>query len=1569
MNGERVANFLPSSDHSIMRTSIFLFLALLLTGTVGHAGDWPTWRHDAARGGGTPDALPAQLHLLWSRDLPPQRSAWPTSQNRLQFDASYEPVVAGKRLFIGSGANDAITAFDTETGNELWRFYTDGPIRFAPAIHRDKLFAVSDDGHLYCLDAATGKLQWKVRGGPGDQRVLGNDRLVSLWPARGGPVVADGKVFFAASLWPFMGIFVHAVDAETGKVVWTNSEMGSKWTVHPHGAPSFGSVVPQGYLAISGDSLIVPGGRSLPAVFDVKTGALKHFAFEHKVGDFRVIAGPDAPFYFVAANRFDLLTGKKLGTTDAAVISGDTLVHAAGKDPVLAASSVRGTPKEVTKRDIFGKTTTTIEYESKSLWKINIDAKLPRQPMLMAGTRVYTGGEDVIASFESKDATNSPPANVPPTQPVWKGAIDGTPWSLIAADDKLFVMTENSRLYCFAGKAGTAVHHARPAHAAKEPATPSAQHERVAALLKHVDGPAAGYAVVMGIETGDLVEELLHQSTFHVIAIDPDAVKVDALRRRLDAAGVYGWRVGVHVGEPATFPLPPYLATLIVSERGELTDHRRAGDALASVLTALRPFGGVACLPLSLTAHHDWVEAKEKVKLGSVGVSRIGGDTLLRRIGAPAGTAPWTHQYGDAANTLVSNDNVVKTPLGLLWFGGPSNDRTLPRHGHGPTPQVAGGRAVTEGPNTLRAMDIYTGRLLWERTFRDIGKYYNTTKHFPGAGEIGSNYVTTPQRIYVVHNGTLVELDAATGQTVREMSSKISDEPGDPFGYLAVDEDVIVTTIRPVSLWASASNLGGVKIPTGFKPLIAQGERWHFLAGDDPVGASGPEEGKPGWTDAAFKTKGWKEAKAGEFGEGDDDDPEDYDLSSRSRERYERFYARKTFEGTGLDKSHGIALVIASDEPFIAYLNGVEIARSQIKAGRGPGATGIGFRESSSHEVYTLKDHAKVVRPGINVLAIEAQRPSIGSDAFGVDPFLIVKTEPDPKPVPKPDDKSALPASEKSKTPADAKAPLPDGRGSDKAAEPTKDKAPEKAPEKLKDSGPYSLSKAPSLLTGSAAATTVDEALQPVRYAALSKTLAIWDRATGKPLWTRRATIAFRHNAIVAGGGKLFCIDGISAYERFVLERRDIPMPAKPRLIALDARTGRELWASDVDIFGTFLSYSAEHDILIEGGSSNRDRPWYEADQGLIAYRGSTGQVLWREKATRYQGPVLIWRDRIITNGSTIVSFDLKTGKKLAFGFKRQYGCNTIIGSQNLLTFRSGAAGFFDLANDSGVGNIGGFRSSCTSNLIVADGVLSAPEYTRTCTCTYQNQTSLALIHMPQVEQWTYSEVKPGDGPIQQIGINLGAPGDRRGPSGALWMEFPGVGIKSGEPAIRLEGANDPVKAEATDKTPLPDGRGSDKTPDKAPAADRAAIAEPSRIPASPSAPVKVDVPTWRAVTRHASVIEAGELPWVAASQVQNLRALVVTLEKNAKEPRRYTLRLVFAELDDVKPGERVFDVIVQGKPVLSAFDVVREAGGPRRSLVKEIRGVAVTGDLRIELKQAGTLPAMLSGVEIVAEK
>ena len=75
-------------------------------------------------------------------------------------------VIGEGRVFFGSSVDGTVYALTLEGGQPRWSFDTEGPIRFAPALWRDSVLAASDDGFLYALRAADGKLLWKHRGGP-----------------------------------------------------------------------------------------------------------------------------------------------------------------------------------------------------------------------------------------------------------------------------------------------------------------------------------------------------------------------------------------------------------------------------------------------------------------------------------------------------------------------------------------------------------------------------------------------------------------------------------------------------------------------------------------------------------------------------------------------------------------------------------------------------------------------------------------------------------------------------------------------------------------------------------------------------------------------------------------------------------------------------------------------------------------------------------------------------------------------------------------------------------------------------------------------------------------------------------------------------------------------------------------------------------------------------------------------------------------------------------------------------------------------------------------------------------
>jgi outer membrane protein assembly factor BamB len=1446
-----------NSNRGINHGFLLIFIGFGLLPALVHGYDWPMWRYDAGRSAATPEELPAQMHLQWTRELAPPRPAWPKSQDRLQFDASYEPVVAGKTLFVGSMVTDRVTAYDTQTGIEKWRFYTDGPIRFAPVVYKDKLYVASDDGTLYCLKADNGLLIREILGGPARNKVIGNGRLIGMWPLRGGPVLYGDTIYFAASIWPFMGTFIYAIDAETGRIVWNNSGSGSTYLMQPHTSPAFAGVAPQGYLVATEDKLLVSGGRSVPAAYDRRTGEFLYYHLNKygKTGTCEVIASGD--YFFNRGAVHKLSDGIAVSNGSASVVEGD-VIFGERNDAVVAYKLEPGAKKAT------------------GLWQARVLGERGKIHV-KAGSRLYCSGRGEEGILLAVDA----PSNDAEPEVTWRTKVDGEIWSMLAADGRLFVTTLQGRIYCFAGEETEPKHYpldTRPLPAGRR------RWKNMARRILQATNENEGYCLLLGLGTGELLCELVDQSEHHIVALDPDAGKVAAMRRKLDDAGLYGARVAVHTGDITSMQLPPYMANLIVSEDLKATGFQKGDLFLKRLFHSLRPYGGTACFSIPERRHAGILRRSNKLELPGSRVTSSGRLIMLTRAGSLPDSADWTHQYADAANTVVSKDKSVKAPLGLLWFGGPPNDKVLPRHGHGPSPQVVGGRLFIEGRNMLRAVDVYTGRLLWDRDFVDLGKFYDNTSHQPGANEIGSNYVSVSDAIYLVYGDTIHMLDPVTGRTTKEFVMPDQDKP--QWGTVAVWDHLLLATASPVHV-PLKEEIEGLDLPDRMHPIIEKGADWQYMAGAHPGRA---------WTQPDFDAESWETSQAG-FGFGDNDDET---ILNDMRGHYRVVYIRKSFRVSDIQNVRELGLAINYDDAFIAYLNGKEVLRVGVRKGSGSRATSISSHEAEGYKYFRIDDHDSLLHEGVNVLAIEGHNDGVDSSDFTLDPYLIAQQN------------------------GESEAPM------------------------------KSIPSSWQEISG----VTIN-----ADYASGSRMLVAMDRHTGKVLWTREAEYSFRHNAVIVAAGKVFCIDGMSETKLAYLKRRGLNSEKSRTLYALDARTGELLWKTRDGVFGTWLAYSSEHDVLLEASSRSGDRATDEPDRGMTAYRASDGKVLWRTNEG-YKGPPILYHDWIITqtgggsasatdeakvfnlmSGKTVMGEHPMTGETIPWNWIRFKGCNTAIASENLLTFRSASAAFVDLTGGQGTASIGGFKSGCSSNLIIANGVMNAPDYTRTCVCSYQNQASLALIHMPEVAYWTFDYyLCPGEPKaVKQVGINLGAPGNRYTENGTLWLEFPSVGGPS--PDI-------PVRAE-------------------------------------------YDEPQWY---RHHNSRVDGKYSWIAASGVTGLREIRIRVflqpGKNSsrvdafdkhidkiptwteeqitgafKQPRPYTVRLYFAETQGAKEGQRRFNVSLQDRMVLENFDIVKQADGPNRLVVREFKGIDIRDDLKINFTPATTgHHPLLCGIEIIAE-
>ena len=180
-------------------------------GAPAGAEDWPGWR------GPRHDGTSAETVVPWAGDGP--RLLW-----KAAVGTGYSAVaVAGGSLFTMGNVDGRETVFclDAATGRERWRYGYPcelKPLRgdlggpgATPAADGDRVYAIGHEGHLACLEAATGKPAWTC-----DVR-----KDLGLEPSRYGfpssPVV-DGRLLLLN-----LGAGGIALEKASGRVAWRSA--------------------------------------------------------------------------------------------------------------------------------------------------------------------------------------------------------------------------------------------------------------------------------------------------------------------------------------------------------------------------------------------------------------------------------------------------------------------------------------------------------------------------------------------------------------------------------------------------------------------------------------------------------------------------------------------------------------------------------------------------------------------------------------------------------------------------------------------------------------------------------------------------------------------------------------------------------------------------------------------------------------------------------------------------------------------------------------------------------------------------------------------------------------------------------------------------------------------------------------------------------------------------------------------------------------------------------------------------------------------------------------------------
>jgi len=434
----------------------------------GRPDEWPCYRANSRRNTISAASIKVPLRLKWKLQIPGPLTP---------------PSAAMGMVFVGSG-NHSVYALDAKGGAVRWRYVTGGEVWVTPTYWRGRVYAGSMDGWLYCLRAKDGALIWRFRGAPHERKMIYFGRPRSLWPVAGGVIVEQGVAYFYAGLCSHDRVFVHALDATTGKVVWTNDQLGRAVDVtgaatglSPHG------VSPSGILAASKEMLYLPHGMFAPAALRKSDGTILWWgrrgnSVRRSSIEVQNIGGPQLSLgggllFFGGPNRVtgtsqrfvaaDAKTGRMWGADD------PRLATRAGRDPKTGKATMITSARWGTKPITFGDGVAPVvldggvftfgyrgafydltKYLQTQFGKpkgpvTKWPGRLPSGTLIVAGDKVIVAGGKNICALARANG-----------RPLWRGqtrtGADVRRNGLAAAGGQVFAVTKSGEIVCFAAE-------------------------------------------------------------------------------------------------------------------------------------------------------------------------------------------------------------------------------------------------------------------------------------------------------------------------------------------------------------------------------------------------------------------------------------------------------------------------------------------------------------------------------------------------------------------------------------------------------------------------------------------------------------------------------------------------------------------------------------------------------------------------------------------------------------------------------------------------------------------------------------------------------------------------------------------------------------------------------------------------------------------------------------------------------------------------------------------------------------------------------------------------------------
>src|SRR5580658_11225626 len=196
-----------------MRRILFLSFIFALSAI---AADWPQWR------GPNRDGISSETGLLTSWPSGGPKVVWKIRGLGIGY-SSFSIVGGGMYTQGQRGNQEFVLALDVKTGNKLWETVTSrdfendrgsGP-RGTPTFDNGKLYAMTGEGTVVCLDASTGKIVWQM------DSVKKSGATVPHWGYSESPLIDGDRVIVMPG---GRGASLVSLDKRTGELQWKTGD-------------------------------------------------------------------------------------------------------------------------------------------------------------------------------------------------------------------------------------------------------------------------------------------------------------------------------------------------------------------------------------------------------------------------------------------------------------------------------------------------------------------------------------------------------------------------------------------------------------------------------------------------------------------------------------------------------------------------------------------------------------------------------------------------------------------------------------------------------------------------------------------------------------------------------------------------------------------------------------------------------------------------------------------------------------------------------------------------------------------------------------------------------------------------------------------------------------------------------------------------------------------------------------------------------------------------------------------------------------------------------------------------